>query len=305
MTAIFFVGTHAWIPDNSNFGGAGLPRFQSGAMDRLADEAPASYSIYLGPGNAEDNPARAAEYRTGFQFLEFGPTMVNGYTGIGHRALATLLCMDWAGQTCPNAAPRLFDRESETGVPYVDLFRIDRIIVRKGADLEALRPLMTEPWRLEYDGIYTQRFVRSLPPMPGSLAWTSPGVTAEAVVPATSKEATLRVSNTTNETAHLVFARLWWPGYKAWLGGLPMPVRAASGIFVTVDVPKGTSGELHLVFRPPFLSLGVSITVFGIILGCALIALHPKLIGMRLSRRPHGTPVGLASVSPGSSFDCR
>jgi hypothetical protein len=271
------VSTHLIYRENKNFGSVGHPALASAAVNTNPDQAPAAYSLFLGLAAYDADPVRMSEYLTGYIFLEAGQQMINGYSGVGHKHFSRLICMDWNGSTCPEAPGRLFETEPGTGARYVDLFRINRIIAQKGRDLDALLPHLTPEWRQEFDGTFSRRFVRDIPAMPATVAWHAPALTLNTPEPATVRRADLSVSNTGTQPAPLVFARLWWPGYSATLDGKELPVRALSGIFVTVDVPAGASGQIVLSFAPPHLVLSWIVTLLGFAIACVVLWLHPRL----------------------------
>jgi hypothetical protein len=277
VTFAFFVSTHLIYRENKNFGSVGHPAHASSAVKVNADQAPSAYSLFLGLAAYDADPVRMSEYLTGYIFLEAGQQMINGYSGVGHKQLSRLLCMDWNGSTCAEAPGRLFETEPGTGARYVDLFRINRIIAQKGRYLDALLPHLTPEWRQEFDGTFSRRYVRNTPALPATVAWHAPSITLGAAEPATVRHTALSVSNMGNEPAPLVFARLWWPGYHVTLNGTALPLRALSGIFVTVDVPAGASGQVVLSFAPPHLVLSWVVTLLGLAVTCAVLWLHPLL----------------------------
>ncbi|WP_127754456.1 hypothetical protein [Devosia sp. 1566] len=278
VTLLLFTATHGLIRQNNAFEDVNFPRYSSAAADALTTDAPPAYEIVLGPAGYGTNPERAAEFVSGYIFFEQGKSRINGYSAIGHQPLTDLLCMPWNGSTCPEAATRLFAIEPETGQPFVDLFRINSIIAHRGEHLETLLPQLGSEWRLAFDGVYTQRYIRELTTMPGSLAWASPGIAAAQTAPATFTQAKLRVANTGAEPGTLVFARAWWPGYRAELNGTPIAVRAVDGIFTAIDIAAGSNGELRLFYAPPLLTAGLIGVALGLILTLTLLLAYRRLV---------------------------
>ena len=63
----------------------------------------------------------------------------------------------------------------------------------------------------------------------------------------------------------VVFARLGWPGYRAALGGEPIPITTVAKSFVAIDVPAGTQdAELVLTWRPPGWKIGIVSAAAGL-----------------------------------------
>jgi hypothetical protein len=278
VSLLLLVATRALFPVNTHLADWRLPAEVE--MELPANAVPSAYTLYLGTVGDPPDVERFAEFQTGMMPRVREVATVNGYTPIGHRFVSELLCMNSWGETCPEAAARLFERDPETGIRYVDLFRIDCIIAVKGPHLEALRPYLDEAWRLEFEGPHTQRFVRDLPnvALPGTVAWVSPNATVERAGRTRPTVEPLRIAKSPDRPATVVFARLWWPGYQAELDGRRLPVRAHRGIFAAVEVPAGVAaGVLTLRFRPPYLSVGIAGLVAGLTIILAVLVLHRRL----------------------------
>ena len=278
FAALFFVGQHWLIRTNGNFSTYNSMDHQVAGADAVSSRVPPGNLMILNPG-PPPGPDATGEYRTGLGAVEWGRSIINGYSGIGHRPLYERLCTDWAGQTCPDVGRRLLEVEGETGQRFVDLFRISELIVKRGEHLDQLPTEIgdSSDWRLSFDGVETQRFVRDLASLPGSVAWASPDVTVQGSGEATIRSEVLTVQSPTDAPSKVVFSRLWWPGYRAELNGQPLEVHAASGIFVAVDLPPGANGELRLSYRLPRLFTGLAITALGVLLAIGLMMVHGRL----------------------------
>jgi hypothetical protein len=297
VSLLFFVATHALFSQNTNVPDWGVPAQVKPGLE--PNSAPRAYTLYLGwLGDAED-VGRLDEFRTGMMPRIRETATVNGYTPIGHRFGSEFLCMNIFGETCPELGPRVLLPNPFTGVPYADLLRIERLIVMKGPHLDLLRRALTPEWRLEFDGPYTQRFVRDLPnaALPGTVSWVSPGTAVEAEGPARSMAEQVRVTRSGERPTTIIFARLWWPGYQAEFGGDTLPVRAHRGIFVKVNVPAGPAeGVLTLRFQPPRLALGIA----GAAGGLAIILVVLAFPGLGAFRGRRGSAVGKVSAASGA-----
>ncbi|WP_127754115.1 hypothetical protein [Devosia sp. 1566] len=274
-----FVGTHLLITRHGNFGELNTPRQTSTAMAAFSALPPETYSLSLGAQGNEGRDLRLERFSNGYTFLESGLAMINGYSSIGHRGLDPILCFNWRAETCPESAVRVVQSEPETGAPYLDLFRVDEITVAKDQHLEKLRPLLGREWTMVQDGQFGQRFERNLSTMPGTLSWLPAGATAEQASQPRLGGELLNVRNSTAQSAPLVFARLWWPGYRARFNGEFIPVRALDGIFVAVDLPPGATGTLELFFWPPRQTLGLMVSAMGALLAMGVSLAHPRLFG--------------------------
>lgn len=295
----FFIDTRILINKDPMFsGGWGMPSHQG--AHPLTNITPSAYTFYLGnAGDALDTP-RLNEFQTGNMPLEFGSPNINGYSPVGHKYLQKVFCFTGFGETCPSAAGALFsspplpddlltqNEYPEVDAPLVDLMRVNRIIAMKGDHLSALMPYV-QNWHLEFDGKYTQRFVRHLPNdhLSGTVSWVSPGVSLleSGGVHARREEINLKHSG---DRDVIIFARLWWPGYKASYNDIDVPVVSYKGILVAVRLPaQPRNGTLVLSYRPPYMILSFVMAF----LGCGL-AIGWLAIGMNVSRRWLGRSTG-------------
>jgi hypothetical protein len=81
----------------------------------------------------------------------------------------------------------------------------------------------------------------------------------------------------------VVFARPWFPGYRATCDGRPVPVEVFDLILPAVRLPAGTGGRVVLEYRPPAFVLGCRIAAAaGLLVVLCLLA----AAGQRLLRRP-------------------
>jgi len=92
--------------------------------------------------------------------------------------------------------------------------------------------------------------------------------------------------------ALLIFSRPYFPGYRATIGAVSLPVNSFRGLAPAVEVPAGTSGLLVLNYRPWWLGLGGALTLITALVCCvALLARFivkpaPDLIRPLNVRRP-------------------
>jgi hypothetical protein len=73
----------------------------------------------------------------------------------------------------------------------------------------------------------------------------------------------------------VVFSRAWYPGYRAWLDGEPMPVEVLGLTLPAVRLPPGARGTLVLEYRPLALTLGGPVAALSavFVLGAVLYRL--------------------------------
>jgi hypothetical protein len=240
---------------------------------------PRSYELDVsGPGQRHVAD-RFDDFLFGQMGLALGRATVNGYSPIGHRALAERFCLQLHGWTCPDGGERALRTEPETGAPYLDLMRVERLIVERGPQLRELERVIASPWRRTDSRRFAVVYGRELPnaALPGSLAWPATGVRAEALGVATAEREALRIAQRDRAHRTLTFARTWWPGYRATFNGQSVPVRALDGLLVAVDLPEDAStGELVLSYRPPAFAASVAVSLLALFALMATTLLHAR-----------------------------
>ncbi|MGW5308978.1 hypothetical protein ACWEQ0_03785 [Nocardia thailandica] len=198
---------------------------------------------------------------------------VNGYTPVGHAAFAGLLCMDWAGGTCPDAYRRAFATEPSTGATIVDLMKMDRVVLQRSQYPDAGDHPAPTGWHFAtYPGHERQIWV--LERDGGPISADRDLIAHESGVIATRMPddgLTNRATVTSTTGGRLVLARLAWPGHTVTLGGRELPTYTVAGTFLTVDIPPGTkAAELVVRWRPPGLTASVTAVLVSL---AALLAL--------------------------------
>lgn len=278
LTALFlavssigvYAALHEVIPRNPN-----LPDwqfFRKPSPGVSLDDAPAASTFVLSRDGKRSDPSRFDEFVFGQMGLALGMSTVNGYSPIGHIGLSRRFCFDIHGYVCPDAGPRLFEREDRTGTTFADLMRINEIVAHRGAYLDTVRPFLVPPWGLEREGKYALAFLRTLPnrALPGTLSYAPKGIVVEGEGRPTATLERLRIVSRPKGHDLLVFARTWWPDYRAKLNGRRVATVPIGGFLVGVELPAdGAVGELVLYWRPPRMELSIGASLFG--LGALLV----------------------------------
>ncbi|MEV6280791.1 hypothetical protein [Nocardia sp. NPDC051832] len=200
---------------------------------------------------------------------------VNGYTPTGHFYFGELLCMRWDSSVCPDAYRRLFAPEESTGRPLVDLMKLDRVVLQRALFTDMAGQPAPAGWKwVDYPG--HDKYILVLERENGLISTQNGRVADVSAGQATSLSETAttsRVRVNAPDGAHIVFARLGWPGYRATLNGRPIPISVTAKSFVAIDLPPGTeAGELVLTWRPPGWKIGVTSALAGVA-GLALLQL--------------------------------
>ncbi|MBP2187451.1 hypothetical protein [Nocardia goodfellowii] len=253
------------FPERRSTMTAAFPDFD-GVTLQLADRA------ILGPQD-RDSTAAYGSLAIGNYAKALGLDYVNAYTPIGHAPFAGQLCMAWDGSTCPDAFRRAFSAEPETGARIVDLMKVDRVVLHRAQYPDAgLHPAPTGWKWVGYPG--HERYIWVLERESGLLS-TVNGLVAHTIdATATSRasdEAAAHLRVSSRDGGRVVFARLYWPGYRMTLDGAEIPVSAVARTFLAVDIPAGTdNGVLELTWRPPGWKAGLVGAVVGVT-GTALL----------------------------------
>ena len=280
ITAVFALHTRSTVPRNPT-----LPDWRFLMRPSAAGPlwtVPRGYEFHLSghPGDVRD-PARFEGPLFGQMGLALGRSTINGYSPIGHRGLFARFCVDTHGWTCPEAGPRLLDREPTTGMPFADLMRVERVIAERGAHLDRFATVVGDPWRVGEAPPRAVVFSRPLPnaDLPGSLAWPITGLSVEAIGVPTATLERLRIHSRSAGVNTLVFARAWWPGYHATFDGVPVPARRLADILVAVDLPAdGSAGELVLRHRPPGSRMALVASGGALLLVLVCAGVHARLL---------------------------
>jgi hypothetical protein len=212
------------------------------------------------------DPSLFQELQYGQIPLNYGRSVINGHTPIGHVSFEKTFCMQVQGQTCEGGGRALLVKDPSTNVLLADLMRVDTIVVQKGNRQNLLAAVMGPEWKCDTRK-WTASCSRPLPnaTLPGNLSYVTPGTQVDAV----GKPSLLRetVSIKSNDAAKLVFARLYWPGYKFFLDGKQLPLIRHLGFLVSVDVPAGANGStLSLIWHPPFFRIGLMFAALGLLI---------------------------------------
>lgn len=264
-TVLFFVAIHRVIPQNPDMPD---PNFLTAPVpDASLADVPKSYEFVLAWAGDRSDPRRFDEITYGYMGYPLGRATVNGYSPIGHSGLTPRFCFNTFALPCPDAGPRLFAREAQTGQSLADLMRVDRIVAERGAYLDKVRPFLTPPWHEVRASAKTVAFVRPLPnaELPGTMTFPTSGMVVEPLGAPTATSERLRIVSREAGQNLVVFARTWWPGYRAWFNGQRVSVLSLDGFLVAVDLPQdGTVGELTLSWWPPKLELSISAALLGL-----------------------------------------
>jgi hypothetical protein len=248
-----------------------------------------------------DRPA--GDLLFGNETLMSGHESIVRYSGMGFAEFIDALCMDYRGQVCPEGLDRALRPAGATGVPLVDLLRVQTLVI----DARLFPGPAAEPppagWSVAARDDLRTVWVRG-PTVGygGRLSWVSPGV---EVLSDTGTGVREEVRFQASRAGTLVFARLTWPGHTATLDGRPVQVLDGPAGLLMIGVPAGRH-VLEVDFRSPGSSVGTA--ALGV---AALVHLLPSVAwavdGLRRRRRrapltaadPGPVPEGTRAVPSG------
>jgi putative flippase GtrA len=279
MTAVLHLGTACalalqmwWFPANRDVAAynfpssvaqlrAGYAEFRGGTVVQLADR--------------DVIPPTEIASRRAWSSLLFGnmPAAAGvaslvSYTGIGHDAMHTRLCLSYYGATCPQAYDRLWPPDG-----LADQLRATHVVVQR-----RLRDVPEVPagWRVSRRDRHVVVLSREAAlPWPRGRLSASRDVQVLDDVRYGQRRETVRFGRT-GDRAELVFARLAWPGYQATVDGRRVPVAATdAGLLVVRLPPDLRGGTLALSWSPPGFTAHLLLACAGALLAIALSVFPP------------------------------
>ncbi len=261
---IFFGLTHAWLPINPDVPDYGAPTIRNNGIP-VAMQDFKGYTLSLGPLIVSPQIKEGSELPLAASYISKGRYAFNGYSALGHKSLQKELCINRRTQTeCPEGAIKWTELDEQTKLPLLDLFRITRVTAQYGMWWDEISSRLGPTWHSAGKGNEIETFERNTPiTLPGTLSWHPQGMQVAETEPMKHQHESISIEKNA-EGGQLIFARLFWPGYRATFNGKPLKVIAHRGFLVAVDLPPETTGRLDLWFRPPGLRLGLGFAGLGL-----------------------------------------
>lgn len=280
---IFFIGLVFQWPTNP-----GVTRFA------MLDQATAqTQQIFTSAGNTLllTEHLSKAEYQQdssklygNIPFL-LGGRGISGYSALGPKSVVDLFAFEHLGDAIPRDLHWLFEVEPTTSVPYVDLFRIDRILAETPDWTRHVSQAMPASWS-QQETASGPLFLapQKADALAGSLSHLPPGVTAQLLRFGDGLETWQVIVDGHYDGQPLVFARAWYPGYQAELNGAEGAISPLAGAVPAIALKPGFQGTVTLRFLPRTLIYGYIAAFLA-----ALAALSLQYY-WRHSGRPCGNP---------------
>lgn len=244
-------------------------------------------ALFRGERIGEATPALYLAFPQGNAVLHTGNAAIAGYSPMRGKGFGTL-CLDYIGGSCADAAERWTRPDPVTGARSLDLARVTRVTAQAGPRAEAFAAAAGAGW--------TQRsvaggtlFERPSPALPGTLSRLPDGIEIISAAEG-AREARYGLAGA---GGRLVWARAWYPGYRAAWNGQPLTVEIVNDILPSVVIPAGT-GELVLRYRPRGLGLGLALAALALA-ALAAWTLRPLWTSRRAPRRPLRRPTAAAT----------
>lgn len=207
---------------------------------------------------------------------------LNGASSLGQRYFNEQLCLGWYGNGCEETAERLMATEPTTGRAWIDLLGVEQVQVARGMHAKAWRRLGADDWQ-QVDRVGKVTVYRRSDELPviGRITDVQ-GPAMVSTIELQNARQSYRVE-TGNTDTRLVFRDVYFPGYHATLGGVPLQVSTVSDVFVSVVIPAGTAGELVVAYSPAGTGLMLGLWVGGGLLAlAALLFARPQRRAARL-----------------------
>jgi hypothetical protein len=274
VTFAALLGTYLCIPPN-----CGVPKYnlareltKPGPLDRQR----LYLSVYPAPEDfyrLEKEPEPFGEtLRPGSTSMWGGIRLINGYSPIRPAGVAREFAFAIHGEIDPNVGNSLLEWDSGPAGILARL-GVDGIII---ANEVATNPQPVTEWELAVTTKEGRVFHRRGGPFPP--------VRSVTVIDSRPNEQFVavevsRIENRRNQLdadvavpagagpALLTISRPFFNGYRALIGDHPLRVDSYRGLFPVVEIPAGTSGRFTMIYRPPWLVWGgsVSILCLGIV----------------------------------------
>jgi len=264
---VSLLATYLWIPPN-----CGVPKYH--LTQDLNQAAPLDpqrlyLSVYPAPEDTyrlEERPDPfGATLRLGSTSMFGGIRLVNGYSPIRPSGVSRKFEFAIHGELHPDVANSLLEDESGPGGILARL-GVDGIIVAS----EIGTTPQPEEWELAGTTREGRVFHRRGEPFPiiRSLTAIASRPNEQFAVAEIS-----RIENRRNRLeadvavpvgarpALLTISRPFFNGYRARIGAHELRVDSDRGLIPTIEIPGGTSGRLMMVYRPPWLIWGGTVSI--------------------------------------------
>jgi hypothetical protein len=205
-----------------------------------ADDASGEFT----PWNTISRTKEEADYLpSGNMGLWRRERMLNGYTPIEMMNLKLMTCgQSIFGWTCDGPAPTLLAQERQTGRRFIDLMRIDAVVVSTRMPKSLSDFTTLEGWSQEPFSTFATVFRRDESKSYGhsTLSYLPPSASFVSAAIVTDDHERVVVERERGFAGGpLVFARAYYPGHVVSIDGQPAPIQRLGGILIAAQLPAG------------------------------------------------------------------
>jgi len=220
---------------------------------------------------------------------------LNGVSSLGQSSLNDQLCLGWYGNGCVELGKRLNEVEPTTGRSWIDLLGVEQVQVASGAHQRVWRRAAGDGWRESGRVGDVTIYARTDQLHAIGRITDIQGPAAVSAVEVQNAQQRYRVAAGDAET-RLTFRDIYFPGYTATLEDASLEVVAVSGVFVSVVVPAGASGELVVSYSPAGGGLMLGMWISGALLAFAALVIPQPAETDVLATTRRAEPIGRSNT---------
>ena len=209
------------------------------------------------------------EYRPASTGLIWNDKSINGYTPLGNRYFRKKIIITDHGnisaERFKKKGKEFFEVDAITGLELLELMKVDKIISWKGDLEDYIRKAISDKWEAIEKRI-TVEFNNKSSKYPGLISWLDSGLEILEIKKIGHRIEEYYIKNNEDTEKRIIFARLWWPGYRVKLNGKEIAFERYSEFLISVLIPARGEGILSLAYCPPGFRLAMVFTLVGLIL---------------------------------------
>jgi len=203
---------------------------------------------------------------------------INGYSPFRLRGLSTVFSLSYMGGAFEDGPLNATMADPETGLPYLDLMAVDRVVAMRGLYADTFAGNAGSGWKMTKRTETADVFERTRPQkrIGNIVRWPAGARIGNPVLKTRSESYDVETGPSGGQ---VVVARAWYPGVRASLDGVAVPVETVGRIIPSVVLPPNTKGRLVVEYWPAGLTAGLWTALLGIIvLPGATVAMRKGLL---------------------------
>jgi len=246
---VALVGVQHHYEPRSNAGDRGMPAKVADYRDPLPAAVGNTFVVGTPSEYVKPNSDPRPFLPVGNMWYLRGIDVQNHASATRFAAFNRRYCIAFTGNSCPEALPRLLEREPSTGLSRADLMSVSTIALVKRDVPRRERRKPPPGWHEAATDRLSVTWVRDRPlPPAGGVTWQQKGLELTGVTRG-PEAVSLHVDGVPPGGGTFVMSRLDWPGYRVTNARHVPPV---DGYLMTVRVPESSEGGLlTLSYAPP------------------------------------------------------